>query len=270
MPYFTIITATYNAASTLPRLLESLAAQTCWDFELIIQDGTSTDDTVAVAESYRDRLPSLSLASEPDTGIYDAWNKALPRVRGEWVLFLGADDKLADEFVLEKVGNKIKNIDANIDFISCDLRKVSTNSERDYHFVLLDSPVKALRLGMPCGHPALFHRSRIFSTNKFSTQYKISGDYDFLIRMLKRDDQIVRHEVCAVHMAFGGISSSPKTRHLMLQENEKIWKTYFPVFFYYYKIFSTIKKNAKALSDKTRFTRAVWTIAKKVKFLWRE
>ena len=85
----TIITATYNATATLPRLLESLATQTCQDFELIIQDGASKDDTVAVAESYRHRLPALSLASEPDTGIYDAWNKALSRVRGEWVLVFG-------------------------------------------------------------------------------------------------------------------------------------------------------------------------------------
>ena len=86
MPLFTIITAAYNAAATLPRLLDSLAGQTCRDFELIIQDGASKDDTVAMAESYRHKLPALSLASEPDTGIYDAWNKALSRVRGEWVL----------------------------------------------------------------------------------------------------------------------------------------------------------------------------------------
>jgi glycosyltransferase involved in cell wall biosynthesis len=57
MPFFTIITATYNAAATLPRLLDSLSEQTCRDFELIIQDGASTDDTVAVAESIGTSCP---------------------------------------------------------------------------------------------------------------------------------------------------------------------------------------------------------------------
>jgi glycosyltransferase involved in cell wall biosynthesis len=64
-PFFTIITATYNAAATLPRLLDSLAAQTCRDFELVIQDGASTDATAAIAEAYRERLcrPSLLFRS---------------------------------------------------------------------------------------------------------------------------------------------------------------------------------------------------------------
>ncbi|MDR3362753.1 MAG: glycosyltransferase [Desulfovibrio sp.] len=79
VPFFTIITATRNAAATLPRLLDFLACQTCRDFELVIQDGASTDGTVGLAEAYRDLLPALSLDSAPDRGIYDAWNKALGR-----------------------------------------------------------------------------------------------------------------------------------------------------------------------------------------------
>ena len=63
-PFFTIITATYNAAATLPRLLESLAAQTCRDFVWVAQDGASNDDTLAVIEQWRERLDLVLIARQ--------------------------------------------------------------------------------------------------------------------------------------------------------------------------------------------------------------
>lgn len=104
-PFFTIITSTYNAASTLPRLLDSLASQTCRDFNWIVQDGASSDATMQIVEQYRDRLPEILAESSKDNGIYDAWNKAINRWNnnlGKWVLFLGADDKLCSDDTLEK------------------------------------------------------------------------------------------------------------------------------------------------------------------------
>ena len=91
-PFFTIITSTYNAAATLPRLLDSLASQTCRDFNWIVQDGASSDATIQIVEQYRDRLPEVLADSGKDSGIYDAWNKAIDRWQdkmGEWVLFFG-------------------------------------------------------------------------------------------------------------------------------------------------------------------------------------
>ena len=110
VPFFTIITATRNAAAALQRLLDSLAGQTCRDFELVLQDGASTDGTTAVAEACRGRLPALVVASEPDAGIYDAWNKALQRAAGEWILFLGADDRLAAEDTLARCKERLAGI----------------------------------------------------------------------------------------------------------------------------------------------------------------
>ena len=78
-PFFSIITSTYNAEETLPPLLESLASQTCRDFNWIVQDGSSSDATMQLVEGYRDRLPEIFADSRKDCGIYDAWNKALDR-----------------------------------------------------------------------------------------------------------------------------------------------------------------------------------------------
>jgi glycosyltransferase involved in cell wall biosynthesis len=89
-PYFSVITATFNAGALLSRTAASLAAQTSRDFEWLVIDGGSSDDTV---ERVRDAGSTVShWISEPDSGIADAWNKGLRQVRGEYVLLLNAGD----------------------------------------------------------------------------------------------------------------------------------------------------------------------------------
>ena len=66
MPFFSVITSTYNAAATLPRLLDSLSAQTCRDFNWIVQDGASTDATMEIVEHYRPRLPAVLEKNKKD------------------------------------------------------------------------------------------------------------------------------------------------------------------------------------------------------------
>ena len=186
--FFTIITATYNAASTLPRLLDSLAEQTCRDFNVIIQDGASQDNTVAIAESYRDRLPELLLESTPDTGIYDAWNKAIDRCQdklGEWVLFLGADDTLAGIDIFETVKMRCNSLPQNIIYICGGILPICENSSFTPIFVDVHTSFTNLwRTMLP--HPGLFHKKDVFKY-KFDSSYKIAGDYDFLVRTWKRE-----------------------------------------------------------------------------------
>lgn len=208
MSFFTIITATYNAATTLPRLLESLAAQTYRDFELIIQDGASTDDTVAVAESYRHRLPSLSLVSEPDTGIYDAWNKALPRVRGEWLLFLGGDDVLATPEVLHEAATCMKPLGQEVIFASGDVLVTGSDG---FPTRLLEGlgedAIDMLRAGNSAQHSGLFQRATMFLENTFDTSFRISGDHDLICRLWKSKKQGKRLGLVVTIMGMGGMTS---------------------------------------------------------------
>ena len=105
-PFFTIITSTYNAAATLPHLLDSLASQTCRDFNWIVQDGGSSDETMKIVAQYHSLLPEILTNSGKDEGIYDAWNKAIDIWQdkiGEWILFLGCDDSLNEKNTLEKI-----------------------------------------------------------------------------------------------------------------------------------------------------------------------
>ena len=85
-----------------------------------------------IVEQYRDRLPEILADSSKDSGIYEAWNKAIDRWQdkmGEWVLFLGADDTLYDSQVLEKVKNKLSGISKSILFASGDMNLVDLAGE---------------------------------------------------------------------------------------------------------------------------------------------
>ena len=91
-PLVSIITTTFNAGHTLRACMDSVQAQDYPNLEHIIVDGASTDNSVDLLRSYE--AANLFWKSEPDKGIFDAWNKGLHRARGEWIAFVGADDIL--------------------------------------------------------------------------------------------------------------------------------------------------------------------------------
>ena len=100
-PLFSIITVTYNAASTLPATLESVAGQSCKLFEYIIMDGVSKDKTLKLAIDAG--IPQARIYSSPDKGIYDAMNKAMAVARGDYLIFLNAGDAFHSSDTLETV-----------------------------------------------------------------------------------------------------------------------------------------------------------------------
>ena len=106
-----IITINYNNAAGLKKTLDSMAAQTCIDFEHIIVDGASSDGSVEIIREYEQSLVSnlsplasnLKWISEQDTGIYNAMNKGVRMAKGEYTLMLNSGDYLVDEHVIKKV-----------------------------------------------------------------------------------------------------------------------------------------------------------------------
>ena len=96
-----IVTATYNAAEVLPRLIESLLAQTDQDFEWVVADGGSTDGTLEILEKAKLKLKNVVIDSRPDFGIYDALNRGVKLSTGEYYVVLGADDILFPEAVAQ-------------------------------------------------------------------------------------------------------------------------------------------------------------------------
>jgi glycosyltransferase involved in cell wall biosynthesis len=173
-----VIVAVFNGAATLQRCIDSVAAQTYPSRELIVMDGGSTDGTVNILRANSDKI--VYWESEPDRGIYHAWNKALDHSKGEYVCFLGADDYFA---TAESLSKMVSATGPRVDFV------FGRNA-------LLDEKHRVLRkYGTPwnwermkkyqsVAHPGALHRRVLFERyGKFSEKYKIDGDYEFFLRV---------------------------------------------------------------------------------------
>lgn len=225
--FISIITATRNAQDALPHLLDSLAVQTFRDFELVVQDCVSTDATKTILHSTMPMLPCVSYASEEDTGIYDAWNKALQRASGEWILFLGADDCLHSPSSLQEAVNELVCLSGAIEFFATSLVLTLPNGYVLEEWHPSKKPLADLPSCMPLPHPALFYRTRLFVNRKFTTSLRIAGDYDFICQTLNA------HNVCTSslvtsHMSVGGISGSLNSMLQSELECLRVSHKYFP------------------------------------------
>jgi putative colanic acid biosynthesis glycosyltransferase WcaE len=192
-----VIIACYNAADTLSQALDSIFAQSCQDLEVIIVDGCSIDGTVAVINGYDNTR--IRYIVELDTGIYDALNKGVALAKGDWILFMGADDRLYDENVIMEMLGDEKRIEpysvviGDIQFDDNKLRKSSVSARTQYRNTV--------------HHQSAFYRRALFSTFKYNATYKVSADYELnLLVFLKRMRVLhVDRIVCIV--ALGGASS---------------------------------------------------------------
>ena len=179
-PLISIIIASYNSADTLPACLNSVIEQTYPHKELIIIDGGSTDDTVEILASYESCIQYW--ISESDDGIYHAWNKALDRVNGAWIVFLGCDDVFTYPDVLADMAD-IVGVDNDIEFLSGQARIL--DDEGKFRFVKGNLwQWSDFKYSMETFvHPGAFHSKRLFERlGKFDPGYQIAGDYEFLLR----------------------------------------------------------------------------------------
>ena len=104
-PRISVVIAVRDAVTVIGRSIDSVLAQDYPHVELIVIDGASTDGTQQVIEARADRIAYM--VSEPDRGVYDAWNKALDRMTGDWACFLGADDRFAAPDVLTRAATQL-------------------------------------------------------------------------------------------------------------------------------------------------------------------
>lgn len=159
-----IILVTRNAEKFLQRCLDSIYAQAYPLIEIIVIDGASTDRTLAILEENSARLAFWK--SENDNGIYDAMNKALDHVRGQWVYFIGADDTLTPAFSL--LARELQ--DPHSIYYGSVLK-----SGRKYLGEL--SPYKQAKTGI--NHQAIVYPAKLFSSYRYDTSYPISADHVF-------------------------------------------------------------------------------------------
>lgn len=183
-PFFSIITATYNSGKTVKECLESVLKQNFKNFEFIIIDGLSSDNTMDIVKSYeRDFLNNglvLKWISEKDGGIYDAWNKGIKLAEGEWISFLGSDDEYMDDALSIYHDTISKN--SSINYISSKIDLIAQNNKK-IRTVGTPFDSVAITKKMSIAQVGSFHHKSLFKEiGLFSTKYRIAGDYEFYLR----------------------------------------------------------------------------------------
>lgn len=178
---FSIIIPTYNSAATIERCLESLHRQTYRDFEVLVMDGNSGDATVSIIKNMsREFDGRLHLVSEPDQGVYDAMNKGIGRSKGQWLLFLGSDDRLYDETVLDSIAALPRL--AKYDLVYGNALFQHRRQIYDGRFSL----AKILYERNIC-HQAIFYKKNLFEKlGNYDLAYRIYADYDYNIKCFSR------------------------------------------------------------------------------------
>jgi glycosyltransferase involved in cell wall biosynthesis len=221
-----IIVACLNARPLLLRCLDSIARQDYCDIEVIVADGGSRDGTAETLSGWQAAsVSSFRWFSEPDAGIADAWNKALTRLTGEWVLFMGADDVLAGPETVSRAAARLAELAPGIRVAYGQVALVDGQGRR---VDLLERPwspaeFRGCRYNLP--HQAVFHHRSLFAEfGPFDTSFAIAADFDFLLRALKLDEPGYLPGLTVTCMQVGGLSSSRRNAPAVVVEEIRLFR----------------------------------------------
>ena len=233
-----IITISFNAKATIEKTLQSVANQLYKNIEHIIVDGGSKDNTLEICNSF----PHVSkIISEPDKGVYDAFNKGLKLATGDIIGFLNADDIFFNENSVQEIAkafseNKTHIVYGNLDYINENGKVIRNWISRPYEISLIK------KAWMPA-HPTFYCKKEVYDRlGGYNDSFKIGGDFELCLRFLEV------HKVPSfylnkklVKMLVGGISNSGLKSKWIIYKEElrafKINKVYVnPIIFFIYKL----------------------------------
>ena len=222
-----IVTICYNAEVTISDTIQSVLDQDYPNIEYIIIDGASKDKTLEIIKSFDS--DKIYLTSEPDKGLYDALNKGFMKANGDIIACLHADDKYAHPKVISDIVKQFVNLQVEAVSSSVHIfkdnqfdkpfRKYKANSFKLWQF----------RFGIQPPHPGFFVRKEVLQkVGYFDISYRISGDFDWLLRVVKLNKTKVHYTpYVSVFMRDGGVSASGwKSKRLMNQEDLNSLKTH--------------------------------------------
>lgn len=213
-PKFSIITITYNASSVIKPTLESVLSQTYTNYEYILVDGGSSDDTVAVAKA--SGISFAHIVSERDNGIYDAMNKGMALATGDYLCFLNAGDAFYAPDTLQTIVNAIGGEDELPDVLYGETAEVNAN-RKFVRMRRLQVPEvltwRSFRDGMLVCHQAFYARCDI--APMYDLKYRMSSDVDWCIKVMKRAKKMVNVNAVVVNYLQNGLSLRYHRRSLI-------------------------------------------------------
>lgn len=251
-PKLSIITINYNDAEGLQMTIQSVLEQSFTDFEYIIIDGGSTDDSVTVIKEYKDNIAHW--VSESDNGVFHAQNKGIAKAKGEYLFFLNSGDKLTSETALNDFISH-PNFKGDViygDYQFDEGQKVYPDSLSPFYFMKSSLPHQS----------TLFHRRVFESLGGYDENFKIAADRAFYLQCYLSEQFKFQHiHYLLTHFDLSGISNNPEYLQLKKEEDELLFKQYFGV---YYDDLKSLAKSHKYLAEVQRKSaKGIWKRIKK-------
>lgn len=204
-PKFSIITITYNAASVIEPTLQSVLAQTYRNYEYLLIDGGSKDDTVAKAKA--SGITFAHIISEPDKGLYDAMNKGIGLATGDYLCFLNAGDSFFAPDTLQTIATAANKEETLPDVLYGETAEV----DKARNFVRmrrLKAPKelnwRSFKDGMMVCHQAFYAKREI--APMYDLKYRFSSDVDWCIKVMKRSSRLVNVNATVINYLQDGLS----------------------------------------------------------------
>lgn len=207
-PLFSIITVTYNRGYILERAIKSVLNQTFKDFEYIVIDGNSSDNSLDLIKTYEkifnDNSITFKYISESDEGLYQAMNKGIILAKGKYIGIVNSDDIYYDD-TLEKVSKFAQSTDSP-DVIHGNMEMIDNRGNRN--IIRPKTKINPYR-NIPSLHPATFIANKLFKEYGFyDTNFKIAADQDFLLRVFLNQRTFYYIDEVLCHFSSDGISST--------------------------------------------------------------
>lgn len=226
-PIISLITASFNSERYINHCISSVLEQKAIsEFEYIIKDGGSTDNTIKVISQFQDKIDKAY--SEKDNGLYDALNKGIQKSKGEYIGILNSDDFFKHPFILQKISDYLQKYSP--DCLLGDVEIVDQNNlkkVRRKYSANKWSPT-LFKYGIMPPHPAVYIKRELFEKyGYYKLDYKIAADYELLVRFLwKHKVSYAYLPETIVTMRDGGISNQGffKSKRLITKEIMKACK----------------------------------------------
>ena len=227
----TYVTITYNAAKVLQRTLDSVLPQDYPNIEHLIIDGASTDDTLKIVDDYIARSNAaenghqIQVSSEPDKGIYDAMNKGLRSMTGDYVCYLNAGDFLPTTDTASRIAQQVE-ASGNTPAVLYGDTDIVDGEGQFLHHRRLAPPEKltwkSFRQGMLVCHQAFYARTDFAIATPYVMQYRSSADVDWCIRVMKAaaNENV---PMLNLHMVVANYTQEGQTT---LHHRESLWERY--------------------------------------------
>ncbi|TKF23443.1 glycosyltransferase [Vibrio genomosp. F6] len=220
-----IITINYNESNALKRTIDSVSSQKKCDFEYVVVDGGSCDESVQVIKSNAHVVDIY--ISEPDSGIYNAMNKGMELASGEYILYLNSGDVFSDAYVVKKIIDVLSLINGFDAYYGH--AKVDDNKEKRV------STIEKYWKTMFYCHQSLLLRRSIALQYKFDESYSIAADFEQSIRLHAHGVRFRPLDFVVACISSGGVSDTKRwlsiSQRIKALKSNRLWKKHYYLYY---------------------------------------